>query len=129
MSRRRHHERHRHYGVHVRWHEYRRTTGDVKTSVVRRGMNIDQPRGVIPHWSTGYHWVTEEAYAIQSASFRTGVKEMGSVPFSVKIDCGIISMGSYALNRGHTHHRLIRRCRVREGCPRRFGSAQRDNGP
>jgi hypothetical protein len=27
-------------------------------------MNIDQPRGVIPHWGTGYHWVTEEAYAI-----------------------------------------------------------------
>ena len=40
MSRRRHHERHGHYGVHVRWHEYRRTTGDVKTSVVRRGMNM-----------------------------------------------------------------------------------------
>jgi hypothetical protein len=76
MSRRRHHERHGHYGVNVRWHEYRGTAGDVKTSVVRRGVDIDQPRGVMPHRSTGYHWVTEEAYAIQSASFRTGVKEM-----------------------------------------------------
>jgi hypothetical protein len=55
MSRRRHHERHGHYGVNVRWHEYRGTAGDVKTSVVRRGVDIDQQRGVIPHQSTGYH--------------------------------------------------------------------------
>jgi hypothetical protein len=32
------------------------------------------------------------------------------------------------VNRGHAHHRSIRRCRVREGRPRRFGGAQRDNG-
>jgi hypothetical protein len=78
MRRRRHHERHGHDDVHVRWHEYRGTAGDVKTSVVRRGVDIDQPRGVTPHRRTGDHWVTEEAYAIQPVSFRTGVKEMSA---------------------------------------------------
>jgi len=36
--------------------------------------------------------------------------------------------GGSTVNRGHAHHRSIRRCRVREGRPRRFGGAQRDNG-
>jgi hypothetical protein len=69
MSRRRHHECHGHYDVTVRWHEYRGTAGDVKTSVVRRGVDIDQPRDVMPHRGPGYY-CTAEAYAIQSASFR-----------------------------------------------------------
>jgi hypothetical protein len=42
MSRRRHHERNGYYGVHARWHEYRVTAGDVKPSVVSRGVDIDQ---------------------------------------------------------------------------------------
>ena len=37
-------------------------------------------------------------------------------------------IGGSTVNRGHAHHRSIRRCRVREGRPRRFGGAQRDNG-
>ena len=37
-------------------------------------------------------------------------------------------MGSSTVNRGHEHHRSIRRCRVRAGRPRRFGDAQRDSG-
>jgi hypothetical protein len=36
--------------------------------------------------------------------------------------------GGSTVNRGHAHHRSIRRCRVREGRPRRCGGAQRDNG-
>ena len=36
--------------------------------------------------------------------------------------------GGSTVNRGHAHHRSTRRCRVREGRPRRFGGAQRDNG-
>src|SRR4029453_7731100 len=36
--------------------------------------------------------------------------------------------GSSALNRGHEHHRSIRRCRVCEGRPRRFGAVQRGGG-
>jgi hypothetical protein len=39
----------------------------------------------------------------------------------------LLSGGSTA-NRGHEHHRSIRRCSVREGRPRRFGGAQRDSG-
>ena len=36
--------------------------------------------------------------------------------------------GSSALNRGHEHHRSIRRCRICEGRPRRFGGVQRGGG-
>ena len=36
--------------------------------------------------------------------------------------------GSSTLNRGHEHHRSIRRCSACEGRPRRFGGAQRGNG-
>jgi hypothetical protein len=36
--------------------------------------------------------------------------------------------GGSTVNRGHAHHRSMRPCRVREGRPRRFGGAQRDNG-
>ena len=36
--------------------------------------------------------------------------------------------GGSTVNRGHEHHRSIRRCSVREGRPRRFGGAQRDSG-
>src|SRR5438128_10156855 len=36
--------------------------------------------------------------------------------------------GSSALNRGHEHHRAIRRCRICEGRPRRFGGVQRGGG-
>ena len=75
LSIRRHHERHGYYGVNARWHEYRETAGDVNTSVVNRYVDIDQQLGVIPYRDPGYHWVTEEAYAVQSASFRTGVKD------------------------------------------------------
>src|SRR5207244_4161653 len=41
---------------------------------------------------------------------------------------GRLAMGGSTVNRGHAHHRSIRRCRVREGRPRRFGGAQRDSG-
>jgi hypothetical protein len=75
MRRRRHHERHGHDDVHVRWHEYRGTAGDVKTSVVRRGVDIDRRGCVMPHRQTRDHWVTEEAYAIQPASFPTGYRK------------------------------------------------------
>src|SRR6266700_6130611 len=37
-------------------------------------------------------------------------------------------VGSSALNRGHEHHRAIRRCRICEGRPRRFGGVQRGGG-
>jgi DNA invertase Pin-like site-specific DNA recombinase len=40
----------------------------------------------------------------------------------------IQTKGGSTVNCGHAHHRSIRRCRVREGRPRRFGGAQRDNG-
>ena len=36
--------------------------------------------------------------------------------------------GSSALNRGHKHHRSIRRFRVCEGRPRLFGGVQRGGG-
>ena len=36
--------------------------------------------------------------------------------------------GGSTLNRGHEHQRSIRRCRAREGRPRRFGGTQRDSG-
>jgi hypothetical protein len=39
-----------------------------------------------------------------------------------------IRTGGSTVNRGHAHHRSIRRCSVREGRPRRFGGAQRDSG-
>ena len=37
-------------------------------------------------------------------------------------DCG--KTGRSTVNRGHEHHRSIRRCSAREGRPRRFGGAQ-----
>src|SRR5262249_54521094 len=38
-------------------------------------------------------------------------------------------LGSSALNRGYdAHHRSIRRCRICEGRPRRFGGVQRGGG-
>ena len=36
--------------------------------------------------------------------------------------------GSSTVNRGHEHHRSIKRCSAREGRPRRFGGTQRDSG-
>ena len=45
----------------------------------------------------------------------------------IKGKCPLCGGGSTA-NRGHEHHRSIRRCSVREGRPRRFGGAQRDSG-
>jgi hypothetical protein len=75
LSRRRHHERDGYDGVNAQWHEYRATAGDVKTTVVSCGVDTDQQLRVRPHRDAGYHWVTEEAYAVQSASFRTGVKD------------------------------------------------------
>src|SRR5262249_44070262 len=36
--------------------------------------------------------------------------------------------GSSALNRGHEPHRAIRRCKICEGRPRRFGGVQRGGG-
>ena len=35
------------------------------------------------------------------------------------------AVGRSTVNRGHEHHRSIRRCSAREGRPRRFGGAQR----
>ena len=40
----------------------------------------------------------------------------------------IFDEGSSALNRGHEHQRLIRRCHAREGRPRCLGGAQRGGG-
>ena len=37
-------------------------------------------------------------------------------------------LGSSALDRGHEHHRAIRRFRVCEGRPRRLGGVQRGGG-
>jgi hypothetical protein len=61
--------------VHAWWHEYRATAGDVNTTVVSCGVDTDQQLRVMPHRDAGYHWVMEEAYAVQWASFRTGVKD------------------------------------------------------
>jgi hypothetical protein len=36
--------------------------------------------------------------------------------------------GRSTVNRGHEHHRSIRRCSAREGRPRCFGGAQRGGG-
>ncbi len=36
--------------------------------------------------------------------------------------------GRSTVNRGHEHHRTMRRCSAREGRPRRFGGPQRDCG-
>ena len=50
------------------------------------------------------------------------------------VDCNIgflvisEAQGSSALNRGHEHHRAIRRFRVCEGRPRRLGGVQRGGG-
>src|SRR5262249_25399940 len=38
------------------------------------------------------------------------------------------SGGGSTVNRGHEHHRSIRRCRICEGRPRRFGGVQRGGG-
>jgi hypothetical protein len=79
LSRRRHHERHGYDGVQTRWHEYRATAGDVKTRVVSRGVDTDQQLRVMPHRdAVTYEGSTRDAYkgyAVQSASFRTGVKD------------------------------------------------------
>jgi hypothetical protein len=81
MSRRRHYERNGHQSVNTRWHEYRAAARDVKTKVVTRGVDIDKHLGIMPHRGSGHYWVAEEAYAIQSASFRAGAKETGSSSF------------------------------------------------
>src|SRR4029450_78870 len=52
----------------------------------------------------------------------TPARHIRSYPFLVKISC--LDADSSTVNRGHAHHRLIKRCSVREGRPRRFGGAQ-----
>jgi Transposase IS116/IS110/IS902 family len=72
-------------------------------------VDIDKQLGVIPHRGPGYHWLTEEAYAIQSVSFRTGVKEM-----LARFALGLLPSASASGERrrqgasttvGHTHAR------------------------
>src|SRR5262245_17883115 len=66
-----------------------------------------------------------------ASSHRAGL-EAKAFCFQIKEKCQFFGKsargGGSTVNRGHAHHRSIRRCRVREGRPCRFGGAQRDNG-
>jgi hypothetical protein len=53
MSRRRHDKRHGHQSVHARWHEYRESAEDVKTSEASRGLGIGKKVSFIPHRCKG----------------------------------------------------------------------------
>ena len=58
----------------------------------------------------------------------TPPKSVGICNYALRRYPADLNVGRSTVNRGHEHHRSIRRCSARAGRPRRFGGAQRGRG-